>query len=172
MPKIKKKIKGSAKVLQSSLKKDKKKDKKKVVKKKVAKKKVAKKKATKKRSSSRTSRQSSEPENQLSNGQKDFEKVYLSPEEFNDLIMEIYTAGEKGEVSEKHILHTLCALISGLDWDEQVDYGFSMNKIPMVKENWKKVQSFRDTIGPVKFRDFSCEHQDGDYIRRFLQLYY
>ena len=59
----------------------------------------------------------------------------------------IWRLGDRDEVSIKHILYSVGAILAGRKWNEQMDYGMEMNKKAKVIRNWGIVESMLDYWG-------------------------
>ena len=63
----------------------------------------------------------------------------------------IWRLGDRDEVSIKHILYSIGAILAGRKWDEQLDYGFEMNKKPKVRRSWAIVETMLEHWGLDNF---------------------
>ena len=59
----------------------------------------------------------------------------------------IWRQGDRDEVSIKHVLYSIGAILAGRKWNEQIDYGYEMNKKKKVIRSWEIVETMLDYWG-------------------------
>lgn len=59
----------------------------------------------------------------------------------------IWRLGDRDEVSIKHVLYSIGAILAGRKWNEQLDYGFEMNEKAKVVRSWEIVETMLDYWG-------------------------
>ena len=63
----------------------------------------------------------------------------------------IWKQGDRDEVSIKHVLYSMGAILAGREWNEQLDYFREMNQKKKVVRSWEIVKTMVDYFGLETF---------------------
>ncbi len=63
----------------------------------------------------------------------------------------IWRLGDRDEVSIKHILYSIGAIMGGRKWNQQCDYGFEMNEKAKVVRSWEIIETMLEHWGLETF---------------------